>query len=356
MSFSSVGIYVSETVHKSLRNAVGCFPATFLAFGMLINFVMGYFFHWRIGALLSTTLPALSVACMMLFPESPYWLVEQGRNDEAQISLLFYREEGFENELQEMLSKHNETRAKSKGQPTNTFWHACQTLRTKAFLQPLSCVGVLYSLSQCAGIPILTTYMPGIFEETGASLDPVLASVVVMSVRLVAAGLASFAIHHIPKKLVFVCSSWCLSLSLVTLMLYNVLQTTEVTSPDMKHLVEHHNWIPVAATVIAMSCHALGIVNVIHILVAEAFPTEIRSICAGTLQAFSNALCVCAVKSYPNFLSYFGFPFAFGIYASVAFFLGLWGLLKIEHNDGLSLTEIEKRLAKDIEKCNKIRK
>lgn len=352
MSFSSVGIYVSETVHKSLRNAVGCLPSTFLAIGMLSNFIMGYFLHWRMCALLSTTLPALSVVLMIVIPESPYWLVEQGRDEDAKKSLLFYREHGFENELQDIISQNSDVKAKSKGQTTSNFAHTWQTLKSQAFLKPLSCVGVLYGVCQFAGIPILIMYMPGIFEETGANMDPVLASVVVMSVRLVAAGLASFTIHHIPKKVVFVACSWCLALSLLTLILYDVLKT----SPEFKDLLEHHNWIPVGAIVVAMSSHALGIINVLHILVAEAFPTEIRSICAGFLKAFSNAMHVLAVKMYPNLLDFVGFPFAFGIYAGMAFFLGLWGLLKIEHNDGLSLTDIERRLDKKIDEDHQIRK
>lgn len=59
--------------------------------GVLTQFLLGTFLHWRSVALVSSVLPV--VACILLFfvPESPYWLASKNRLDEAQKSIAWLR-------------------------------------------------------------------------------------------------------------------------------------------------------------------------------------------------------------------------------------------------------------------------
>lgn len=342
-----ISVYVSETVHKSLRNAIGCLPSMFLAMGMLSSYMTGYFFHWRTCALIATFIPTLCVISMLLCPESPYWLVEQGLDSKAKKSLAFFRGKDYESELQDILFLHKRKLASNRNVANSSFWKSCATLKTKSFLQPFSCVGTLYGICQFGGIPILILFMPGIFEQAGSTLDSFLASTLVMSIRVVTAGFASFVVHHVQKKYVFVFCSWCVGLSMATLAVFNFVKTLVGDSEELLAALEHLQWIPVAAAITAMVSHSLGVVNVLHIMAAESFPTEIRSFASGILQTFFSFLNVMAIKTYPLLLEYWGFNATFGFYAGMCFLMGLWGLWKIEQNDGLSLTEIERRLDKD---------
>ena len=60
------------------------------------------------------------------------------------------------------------------------------------------------------------------------------------------------------------------------------------------------------------------------------------------MQAAFNLFHVVSVKSYPWFLDWFSFAGTFYIYAASSAFMGVWGVLTIRMNEGLTLAEVEK--------------
>ena len=78
-----------------------------------------------------------------LVRESPYWLVEQGREEEAREALQWYRGAHchIDQELREIIeSKRSKERA-GTGEGSQGL---LARLISPAFLRPLSCVGVMY--------------------------------------------------------------------------------------------------------------------------------------------------------------------------------------------------------------------
>ena len=78
-----LGVYISETVHPSLRGSLAVFQSLFLSLGMLIVFGIGYFVDWRTLAWLCAVPGALLFIMFVFLPESPYWLVQNGYNEAA---------------------------------------------------------------------------------------------------------------------------------------------------------------------------------------------------------------------------------------------------------------------------------
>merc|ERR1739846_249126 len=60
-----------------------------------------------------------------------------------------------------------------------------KSIFSKEFLLPFLKIGILMSLSQWAGINILSSYLVTVFEEAGSSLDPSLAPIMVSAIQLV---------------------------------------------------------------------------------------------------------------------------------------------------------------------------
>ena len=46
----SIGVYISETVHPSIRSSLMALPAFIIAFGQLLVWTLGYFLPWRMTA------------------------------------------------------------------------------------------------------------------------------------------------------------------------------------------------------------------------------------------------------------------------------------------------------------------
>ena len=101
------------------------------------------------------------------------------------------------------------------------------------------------------------------------------------------------------------------------------------------------SWIPVASVVIAVGARSIGILPVLHSLMSEVFPTEIRTESIGLVQAFSVASGAVCMKFFPemkNLMTMHGLFFFYGASCIVSC---LWGLKTIPDNRGKSLIKVE---------------
>ena len=129
---------------------------------------------------------------MILFPETPYWLVENNDCNAAKKSLQFFRGKTYTNiveELDEIKEKH-----KSKLQDAERFtWKfKVQRIFSIAFLMPFIQAGVPYFLTTWSGFEILQTYMITILQESGSNvwIDLSVVPTIVGIIGFITAGIA----------------------------------------------------------------------------------------------------------------------------------------------------------------------
>ena len=131
-------VYNAEIAHPDLRGSIGTMLGNMFALGSMYTFLTGYFVHsWRTVAwlqLLPSTLMGISV---FFIPDSPYWLVEKGRLEDARQSLVVLRGSNYDvnDEFQEIVNK--------KKQKENKGLTVLQTLCSKIFLLPFLRIGSL---------------------------------------------------------------------------------------------------------------------------------------------------------------------------------------------------------------------
>ena len=145
--------------------------------GCLYTYVSSYFIaSWRTVAWVQLVpCVLLGVSCFFA-PNSPYWLVERGREEEARKSLRMLRGPDYdlEEELAEIVAKKRAKEVAGKS--------VASTLASGTFLRPfLRCVpvtrilsehnsriGTLMMITQWAGINVITAYMVTIFTTSGS--------------------------------------------------------------------------------------------------------------------------------------------------------------------------------------------
>ena len=112
------------------------------ALGTVYTFVLGYFISsWRVIAWL-LILPSIILGVAVFFaPDSPYWLLEKGKEEEARKSLSILRGKHYdiETEFQEMLTK------KKAKDPNKS---VISILFSKLFFQPFIRIGSLMVITQ----------------------------------------------------------------------------------------------------------------------------------------------------------------------------------------------------------------
>ena len=78
------GIFIAEIAHASVRRNLGPFQSIGSSFGIFLSYTATTFLPWRMCKLilgLAVILPA--AFAILLCEETPHWLVNKGRIDEA---------------------------------------------------------------------------------------------------------------------------------------------------------------------------------------------------------------------------------------------------------------------------------
>merc|ERR1712059_168085 len=105
-----------------------------------------------------------------------------------------------------------------------------------------------------------------------------------------------------------------------------------------------HGWVPVACVISVNAFRTVGFMAVVQLLLAESFPTEIRSYASGLCGAFSAMNMFGATKLYPYFVDGLGFHGTFWMYGLVMVVEVIYGAFSIPENKGQSLVKTEDKM------------
>ena len=145
---------------------------------------------WRWLAGLSCTFPLLSLTLLCLVPESPSWLVTQGRITEARKALQWIRGDHFDvtEELTKLKASFRKTQTQAAVQGTGGWLHFRRTqdfigkLRRPDVFKPLLVVTTLMLLQQFTGIAT-TSYYAIVLMGDGRWLDKYSATIIYGFIR-----------------------------------------------------------------------------------------------------------------------------------------------------------------------------
>jgi len=327
-------VYNAEIAHPEMRGSLGAIIPAMASLGTLYTFLVGHFSEsWRTVAYSQLASALLLGLATTIAPESPYWLVERGREEDAKKSLLRLRgvEYDVEKELREIVEK--KMRKEQAGNRS-----VIKSILSKEFLLPFVKIGILMSLSQWAGINILSSYLVTVFEESGSSLDPSLAPIMVSAIQLVLSILSSFVLRFSPRKPLFLACASAICLGEAALATHHYL-TRSLSDSESQH-----GWVPVLAITLVQSARIIGFMSIIQLLIAESFQTNIRSYASGICGAFTGLNQFVSTKIFPVLLSSIGLHGSFWIFSGVMLVGIIYAAFSIPENKNQSLVKTEEKM------------
>jgi len=263
LAYSSASILVAEFVHPSLRGSLCSMPSVFLAVGMLVTYILGLLLPWRLMAWLLLCQPPVLLLLLLLIPESPQWLALQGQREKARSSLIWVRGSSWncEAELEEMLASERPPHILER----------LAILRSKPFLRSLAISGGLFFLCQYTGIATLVVFMAPVLADSGLTISPLVASVIIGSVRVATSCLSSVLLKNANRKYMFSSCSFLLSLCCAALAAFSHWKKELLAiSPTL-------GLSPLVIAIVMFIGHAFGINPVMHLISSEMFPGNARS-------------------------------------------------------------------------------
>jgi len=228
-------VYTAEVSPASIRGFLTSFPEVFINSGILLGYVSNYVFSklpvhlgWRIMLGVGAVPSVILGIAVLWMPESPRWLVMQGRlgdaktvldktsdtKEESQIRLADIKEAaGIPEDCTDDIVKVSK---RSHGEDV---WKELLLHPTPAVRHVLiACLGIHF-FQQCSGIDSVVLYSPRIFEKAGitSSSKKLLATVAVGFVKTVSILTATFLLDKIGRRPLLLSSVTGMMVSLAAL-------------------------------------------------------------------------------------------------------------------------------------------
>ncbi|KAJ5110083.1 hypothetical protein N7532_002728 [Penicillium argentinense] len=206
---SVIPAYQGECAPKSMRGLMSGTYNAFLMVGGLAAALIVYLcrhisgdWAWRMVVVAQIAIPAACWMSLPFLPESPHWLVSQGRLDEAAVTLRRLRGQSFPAEAEVVaLQQYCQDQRERLASAT---WAACFTdpvNRRRTFI----CIGAQV-FQQAQGISFVANYQAVFLQQIGFQ-EVLLMSVVVYVIGVTANFLAMASTDKLGRRGVLLCSA-----------------------------------------------------------------------------------------------------------------------------------------------------
>ncbi len=318
-------LYISEISPARIRGSLVSLNQMAIVTGMLLTYFINWVlagtgpanWRWMFG---SETLPAvLFLTFMFIVPESPRWLVKQGRNGEAlDILTRINGAKKAKDEIKEI----GETLARETGSIKQLF---------QPGLRIALMIGIVLAiLQQVTGINGVMYYAPRIFESVGFERSSaILQSVIVGFVNMLLTLVAILVVDKLGRKPLLLTASAGMGISFV------------LTAIAFEFKIFSGTWILVFI-LLYIAFFALAMGPVIWVVLAEIFPTRIRGRAMSIATVFLWIACFAVSLTFPVLADKFSEALNFIIYAFMCFVTFIFVWLVLPETKGKSLEEIER--------------
>ncbi|XP_077162286.1 solute carrier family 2, facilitated glucose transporter member 6 isoform X4 [Paroedura picta] len=208
---ASIPVYISEISHPGVRGALGSCPQIMAVLGALALYALGLVFNWRWLAVAGEVPVLLMVILLCFMPESPRFLISQGKEEEALSALAWLRgqEVNYWWEYEQIKDSVQE-------QSQTVTW---AELRTPYIYKPVAITLLMRFLQQLCGVTPILVYLQVIFDSTKVILASEYDAVLVGAVRLVSVVFAASSMDRAGRKILLYASGYAMGWGPITWLL-----------------------------------------------------------------------------------------------------------------------------------------
>jgi len=312
-----IGILAAPFVNWLIAKPV---PEAATAAEILNSWNGQYAWRWMFGA---AAIPALVFFILMfIVPESPRWLIKNGKDKQAQDVLEKIGGASYAVDAVQQVK--------------DTLTNEIERVNFKDLLEPkmmkILAIGIFLAVfQQWCGINTVIYYADEIFTAAGYGVSDILFNIVIMgSVFVVFSFAAIFTVDRFGRKILLLLGSAGLALTYIPI---GVCYHTRSTGLHVLVLV-----------VTAIACYAFSLAPVVWVLLSEIFPNRIRGAAMSVAVFALWTGCFTLTYTFPAMNASLGTAKTFWIYAIICA-VGFWFVkIFVPETKGKTLEQIEKEL------------
>lgn len=268
------------------------------------------------------------IVTLAVVPETPIWLRDRGRLDEALQALKRFR--GVPKDAQPSPSMLLELQPQQQRKKQHLMKHLLKRNAVMPFIIILS----YFFFQQFSGIFVVVYYAVNIIQSAGISIDPYLGAVLIGFTRFLSSILVACVSKRFGRRIPSIVSGVAMTLCMATLSIYLVVE-------DRGHPIKDGGWIPVTCVLMYIFMSTLGFLAVPFAMIGEIYPTKVKEILSGLTTCIAYIFSSITVKVYPDMKSTMGRDGVFIFFTAMSFAGTLFVIFFLPETNGKTLREIE---------------
>ncbi|XP_042276300.1 solute carrier family 2, facilitated glucose transporter member 8 isoform X3 [Thunnus maccoyii] len=339
-----VPLYISEMCHERVRGTLGSCVQLMVVLGIMGVYLAGLYLDWRWLAICSSIPPTLLMVCMCFMPETPRFLLSQGKRREAEEALRFLRGPDAPVEWE---CARIEDACDEQGSSFQM-----SDLKDPGVYKPLVIGIMLMIFQQLTGINAIMFYAENIFEQAHFK-DSDLASVIVGLIQVVFTGVAALIMDKAGRKLLLIMSGVAMAISTTAFGVYFYLiskvHSTTLTSDLVLGVQsqvgeEPHAdlaWLALASMAIFITGFALGWGPIPWLIMSEIFPLKVRGFASAVCVLTNWSMAFIVTKTFQDMMILLTSAGTFWLFASMCTLNVIFTIALIPETKGKTLEQIE---------------
>lgn len=366
---------MAEITDPTYRGIFSALCTACVSMGVFTQFALGTMMHWRTVALVSTSIPIISVLMLCLVPESPVWLIRKRRFAEAVKALQWLRgwvpaymvESEFKQLYDELITRKIDTNAaenKVKPSLAQSLKKHLRMWQKRSFVAPFLLVLLTFGVCHFSGKTPLRTYAVVIFDTLRAPMDKYQATILLGISEFLGTIFGAVLIHSTGKRPLVLSSMLGTAVCILGIAVYahssELIELTGLAIENDTRILNHTiavvqnnsmsmqtsspapgfsflSWLPLLLVLGAAFSANLGIRSIPWILIGEVYPADIRNSASGISGCMGYIFGFMANKMFILMCSVLTFPGTFAFYASVCIVGMVTLYFKLPETEGFTL-------------------
>ncbi|XP_058106151.1 sugar transporter ERD6-like 6 isoform X1 [Magnolia sinica] len=325
----TVPVYVAEIAPKDLRGSLGSAMQLSVTIGIMLVYLLGIFFRWRILALLGIFPCAILIPGLFFIPESPRWLAKIGRMEDFEASLKALR--GLNVDISLEADEIKDFVAMTRTRTTEF-----SDIKQRRYLFPLL-VGIgLLILQQLGGINGIIFYTSNIFKAAGI-LSSNVATFGVGAIQVVVTVITTYLVDKAGRRLLLIVSSSGMTLSLLFVAVAFYLEDFISEDARVHSLLSLVSLVGIPAFIVSYS---LGMGALPWVIMSETLPMNMKGL-VGSTATFVNWFTSWVITMTADLLLNWSSGGVFTLYTAMNAFAILFVILWVPETKGRTLEEIQ---------------
>ncbi|KFW83706.1 Solute carrier family 2, facilitated glucose transporter member 6, partial [Manacus vitellinus] len=342
---ASIPVYISEISHPGVRGMLGACPQIMAVLGSLVLYALGKYLRlvldWRWLAVAGEVPVLVMIILLCFMPNSPRFLLSQGKEEEALGSLCWLR--GKDTDYAREYEQIKDSVRKQSRRVS------CAEIKDPFLYKPILIAGVMRFLQQLSGVTCILVYLQSIFKKTSVILKPEYDAALVGLVRLFSVAIAAVSMDKAGRKILLFVSAGVMLVSNLTMGIYihfmpashnsTIANQTLVSSASLPAFF--FTLIPLLATMFFIMGYALGWGPITWLLMSEILPLKARGVASGLCVIVSWLTAFTLTQFFLPVVNAFGLEVPFLFFAVISAGNILFTGCCVPETKGRSLKQIE---------------